>query len=140
MPESSTVIKNTLITVGSLIAGVVLFGGVAMGIFYYQFFRFERDVSISVPVAEDFERSSRGEVGEVVVSIENDGTIILNSKPISLEALEARLKAISKNYPDQAVILRGDSGTDFQKVVNVLDRLKAAGIWNVAFATKKTSD
>ena len=40
-------------------------------------------------------------------------------------------------WPDQAVILRGASEANFQSIFNVLDQIKIAGIWNVAFATTK---
>jgi biopolymer transport protein ExbD len=33
--------------------------------------------------------------------------------------------------------LRGSSEADFQAIINVLDVVKEAGIWNVAFATTK---
>ncbi|MEO0414865.1 MAG: biopolymer transporter ExbD [Verrucomicrobiota bacterium] len=107
----------------------------------WQFARFERDMDISVPAAESFEdEKERTSAGEVVVNVRNDGSVVLNGNEVTLDALFERLERISAQYPDQAVILRGDSGADFQYVVNVLDKLKAAGIWNVAFATKKDKD
>ena len=37
---------------------------------------------------------------------------------------------------DQAVILRGDEKSEYQKVLNVLNTCQKAGIWNVSFATR----
>ncbi|MEM1441768.1 MAG: biopolymer transporter ExbD [Verrucomicrobiota bacterium] len=102
----------------------------------WQFARFERDMDISVPAAEEAENTDR-QAGEIIVNVRDDGTIILNGREVSDEELLSKLKAISEAYPDQAVILRGASEANFQAIINVLDQIKAAGIWNVAFATTK---
>lgn len=100
----------------------------------WQFARFERDMDISVPAAEETTDEPRN-VGEIIVNVRTDGSIVLNGLKVSEEELLAKLKSISEAYPDQAVILRGSSEANFQAIINVLDEIKKAGIWNVAFAT-----
>ena len=100
----------------------------------WQFARFERDMDISVPAAEETTDEPRN-VGEIIVNVQEDGSIVLNGLEVSEEELLAKLKSISEAYPDQAVILRGSSEANFQAIINVLDEIKKAGIWNVAFAT-----
>ena len=102
----------------------------------WQFARFERDMDISVPAAEEAENTDR-QTGEIIVNERSDGSIILNGRDVSEPELLTKLQSISEAYPDQAVILRGSSDTDFQSIINVLDQIKKAGIWNVAFATTK---
>ncbi len=102
----------------------------------WQFARFERDMDISVPAAEEAENMDRQQ-GEIIVNVRTNGDIVLNGRNVSREELLTKLKAISDAYPDQAVILRGASEADFQAIINVLDEIKKAGIWNVAFATTK---
>ena len=102
----------------------------------WQFARFERDMDISVPAAEETTDEPRN-VGEIIVNVRTDGSIVLNGLEVSEEELLAKLKSISEAYPDQAVILRGSSEANFQAIINVLDEIKKAGIWNVAFATTK---
>jgi len=102
----------------------------------WQFARFERDMDISVPAAEEAEQQDRQQ-GEIIVNVRDDGAIVLNGIDVSDEELLTKLKAISDAYPDQAVILRGASEANFQAIINVLDQIKKAGIWNVAFATTK---
>ncbi|MCH1409145.1 MAG: biopolymer transporter ExbD [Verrucomicrobiales bacterium] len=102
----------------------------------WQFARFERDMDISVPAAEETTDEPRN-VGEIIVNVREDGSIVLNGLEVSEEELLAKLKSISEAYPDQAVILRGSSEANFQAIINVLDEIKKAGIWNVAFATTK---
>lgn len=100
----------------------------------WQFARFERDMDISVPAAEETTDEPRN-VGEIIVNVRTDGSIVLNGLEVSEDELLAKLKSISQAYPDQAVILRGSSEANFQAIINVLDEIKKAGIWNVAFAT-----
>ena len=100
----------------------------------WQFARFERDMDISVPSAEEAQDTDR-QTGEIIVNVLEDGSIILNGRNVNQTELLAKLQAICEAYPDQAVILRGSSDADFQSIMNVLDQIKKAGIWNVAFAT-----
>ena len=102
----------------------------------WQFARFERDLDISVPAAEETTDQNQT-VGEMILNVREDGTVVRNAATITQDELLAKLQAISSAYPDQAVILRGDSKADFQHIINVLDLIKRAGIWNVAFATTK---
>lgn len=102
----------------------------------WQFARFERDMDISVPAAEEAEDKDR-QTGEIIVNVRDDGSIILNGRVVTEPELLSKLEAISEAYPDQAVILRGSSEANFQAIINVLDQIKKAGIWNVAFATTK---
>jgi biopolymer transport protein ExbD len=102
----------------------------------WQFARFERDMDISVPAAEEAEDKDR-QTGEIIVNVREDGSIILNGRTVTEPELLSKLQAISEAYPDQAVILRGSSEANFQAIINVLDQIKKAGIWNVAFATTK---
>ena len=102
----------------------------------WQFARFERDMDISDPAAEEAENTDR-QTGEIIGNVRSDGSIILNGRDVTEPELLSKLQSISEAYPDQAVILRGSSDTDFQSIINVLDQIKKAGIWNVAFATTK---
>lgn len=102
----------------------------------WQFARFERDMDISVPAAEEASDTDR-QAGEIIVNVKEDGTIVLNGRDVSEAELLTKLQSISEAYPDQAVILRGSSEANFQAIINVLDQIKKAGIWNVAFATTK---
>lgn len=102
----------------------------------WQFARFERDMDISVPAAEQAENKDR-QAGEIIINVRKDGTIVLNGLTMKGDELLSRLRSISEAYPDQAVILRGASEADFQSIIGVLDVIKEAGIWNVAFATTR---
>ena len=76
-------------------------------------------------------------VGQIVVNVAANGTIIVNRQQKSPQDLLEQLKKLSQLYPDQAVIVRGDQSVDYKHIVDVLDICRQADIWNVAFATGK---
>ncbi len=102
----------------------------------WQFARFERDMDVSVPAAENTDDTQKT-IGEIILNVREDGTVVLNGSTVNSADLLIRLQKISDAYPDQAVILRGDSKANFQHIIKVLDTIKQSGIWNVAFATTK---
>ncbi len=99
-----------------------------------KFATFENDLKVSVPAAREGAQSERS-IGEIVVNVRDDGSIVLNRAVISEEELRDKLARIAKKYKDQAVILRGDGEASYTSIIRVLDICQAASIWNVAFAT-----
>jgi biopolymer transport protein ExbD len=61
----------------------------------------------------------------------------VNGQKLTVDELLVKLQNIVKLYKDQAVILRGDEIVDYQHVIRVLDTCQKAGIWNIAFATRR---
>ena len=100
----------------------------------WNFARYETELDVKVPTAKEGKESRRA-VGEVIINVKSDGSIVMNRRTMSPETLTATLKQISQLYPDQAVVLRGDQTADYRHIVAVLDICRAANIWNVAFAT-----
>ncbi len=100
----------------------------------WNFARYETELDVKVPTAKEGKESRRS-VGEVIINVKTDGSIVMNRKTITPEELGGTLRKIAELYPDQAVILRGDEGADYRHIVSVLDVCRGANIWNVAFAT-----
>jgi biopolymer transport protein ExbD len=70
------------------------------------------------------------------ITVTNEGRLFLDTIPVSLPELEQRLvqqKALTPEFP---VVLRGDSQTQYQNVMDVLDLLGRLGITQVGLATK----
>ena len=103
----------------------------------YKFGQDEQRMDISVPAAEQGKEKPRTSVGEIVVNVKADGTMVVNGQDNSHDELLTKLKNIATVYKDQAVIIRGDIKTEYDHIVKVLDTCQKAGIWNVAFATKR---
>ena len=96
----------------------------------------ENELDVRVPSAAKA-NETQPYVGQVVINIKADGTIIVNRQPKTLPELLELLRKLSQLYPDQAAIVRGDQGVEYKHIVEVLDICRQADIWNVAFATGK---
>lgn len=98
----------------------------------------ENEITVKIPTATNA-AEQKPYVGQVVVNVKADGSIVFNRKPITPEDLLAKLQELARLFPDQAVILRGDQSVDYKFIVNVLDLCREANIWNIAFATNKAA-
>ncbi len=102
----------------------------------WSFARKEMELDVKVPTAENANESTPV-VNQTVINVKADGTIVWNRKTVSSSELIARLKQLSADFPDYAIILRGDKDAKYEYIVNLMDICRQANIWNVAFATGK---
>jgi biopolymer transport protein ExbD len=123
---------------GFLIAPMVdiLFVILVFFIVTWNFALSENELDVRVPTATKA-NETQPYVGQVVINIAANGTVIVNRQPKTSQELLELLKKLSQLYPDQAIIVRGDQGVEYKHIVDVLDICRQANIWNVAFATGK---
>jgi biopolymer transport protein ExbD len=100
----------------------------------WSFARKEMELDVKVPAAQSGTEPV-STVNQTVLNVKQDGTVVWNRKPVPQGELLPRLQSLARLYPDYAIILRGDERAAYKAIVNVLDTCRAAGIWNVAFAT-----
>jgi len=73
------------------------------------------------------------------IGIDPNGQVSINNAPYDtteghdLPQIKAKLAAIVKGNPDQAVIIAPEASTKQQRVVDVLNACSAAGVKNLAF-------
>jgi len=72
---------------------------------------------------------------DIVVSIEFDHAIRLNSETVDLATLQTRLGSIYRNGGSRVVFVRGDKSLEFQEVAGVIDIAKGAGADRVGLMT-----
>ncbi|RFC50502.1 MAG: biopolymer transport protein ExbD [Verrucomicrobia bacterium] len=70
------------------------------------------------------------------VTVTNDGKFFLDTIPVTLPELEQRLAQQKVLTPDFPVVIRGDSLTQYQSVMDVIDVVGRLGITQVGLATK----
>lgn len=100
----------------------------------WSFARKEMELDVKVPAAQSG-KEPVSTVNQTVLNVKQDGTVVWNRKPVPQNELLPRLQSLARLYPDYAIILRGDERAAYKAIVTVLDTCRAAGIWNVAFAT-----
>ena len=70
------------------------------------------------------------------ITVTNDGKIFLDTVPVTLAELEQQLVQQRALTPEFPIVLRGDSQTQYQNVVDVLDLLGRLNFNQVGMATK----
>jgi len=70
------------------------------------------------------------------ITVNNEGKIFLDTIPVTLQELEQQLDQAKAQSPDFPVVVKGDSLTQYQGVMDVLDILGRLGVTQVGLATK----
>lgn len=65
------------------------------------------------------------------VNIDNTGKLTMNKTTLSLSDIEQWARNETRTNPDQAVLVRGDERVPYGKFVEVVDRLKSAGVTKI---------
>lgn len=102
----------------------------------WNFARKEMELDVKVPTAEHGGEPTM-DVNQTVLNLKVDGSIVMNTKPVSYDELGEKMAALAKINKDYAIILRGDENVPYKYVARVLDVCRGAGIWNVAFPVTK---
>ena len=71
------------------------------------------------------------------ITITAEGTIFLDSFPVTLSELEARLKQLKAADPSLPVLVRGDEKISYKNVIEVLDLLQRLEITQLGLVTQK---
>ena len=97
----------------------------------WNFARKEMELSVKVPTAEHGGEPSL-DVNQTVLNVNADGSMVMNTKPITYEELRAKMLILAEKDENYAIILRGDENVPYKYVARVLGVCNGAGIWNVA--------
>ncbi|MDD5274057.1 MAG: biopolymer transporter ExbD [Methylovulum sp.] len=71
------------------------------------------------------------------ISITKDGTVYLDTYPISLTDLETRLGQYKAATPDLPVVVKADAAVQYEKVIEVLDIVTRLEISQLGLVTQK---
>ncbi|AJY71073.1 biopolymer transporter ExbD [Geobacter sulfurreducens] len=71
------------------------------------------------------------------ITITSEGTIFLDSFPVTLAELETRLRQFKANDPNFPVVVRGDEKVEYKSVIEVLDLLSKLEITQLGLVTQK---
>lgn len=74
-----------------------------------------------------------------VVSLGQGGELQLNGADVTIDALLPGLIVLRQNHPDLSVIINGDRTVELQRVIDVMDKIKAAGFQAMSIAVRNTA-
>jgi len=75
------------------------------------------------------------EEAEVVVSLDREGRIRINDRPVHPDLLEDRMRALARSRPAETVFLRADRLIPYGEVLFLMDHIRKAGVTRVALVT-----
>ncbi len=70
------------------------------------------------------------------ITVNNEGKVFLNTKPVGLDQLSQELAAIQAKTPEFPVVIRGDSLTQYQGIMDVLTVVGNLGLTQIGLATQ----
>lgn len=102
-------------------------------------FKEQPGMKLELPESKSFEQT---EIKELVLQIKIDDSgreeLVLNSQPIVIDSLAARLGAMSDQVEDKTLTIKADKKIQHGLVVKVMDVAKQSGFKKLIIATKIT--
>lgn len=92
----------------------------------------QRGINLELPASDS---AADIEEARVVVSIDRDGRVRINERPVHVELLTERMKTLAASRPEETVFLQGDRGLAYGEVLRVMDTIRNAGVHRVALVT-----
>ena len=86
------------------------------------------------PAAPDTQAIPRD--NDIVVSVNYDRSITINTEPIPLDRLQQRLRGIFATRASKVLFVRGHRDLDFQVIAAVIDIAKGADVFQVGLMTE----
>lgn len=96
-----------------------------------------RAVDVDLPVAQTA-FAAGGLEGHVTLTIDSDGTLFYEDRPISTMILEEELRRDLKDNPGVPVLIRGDGSLAYKTIKRVMDICNLVGIGDIRLATSDT--
>jgi biopolymer transport protein ExbD len=90
-----------------------------------------RGIDVSLPVANQPDQRNED---RLTVTVKADGTILVGDKPVNIVLLEDRLRGMLAGRAARVVYLRADERLNYGKVIEVVDKMKTAGVEQIGFA------
>ena len=90
-------------------------------------------VDVELPTATS--KALKGSEERLIISIDDDRKVFINEQVVSVEFLTQKLGAILENFDKKNVYLRADKKVPYGIVVNVISKIKKAGVDSLGMIT-----
>jgi biopolymer transport protein ExbD len=94
-------------------------------------------VRVHAPVTQAADNLGKPQTRAITITA--DGAVYLDAYPVSLDQLRASLAQYRAANPNLPVVLKGDSAAQYQKVMEVLEVVKALDITEIGLVTKRAT-
>src|SRR5579872_4697345 len=95
-------------------------------------------LTVGVPV--DLPQTQAPPINEpkepLVITVNRDGAVYVQETTVDIDALVAKLQAITGNNPDAVLYVRGDKDINYGRVLQVMSLVTAAGFHKVSLVAE----
>jgi biopolymer transport protein TolR len=97
----------------------------------------QRGIDVHLPVSTKAGQITAERVFVTVpIGYRQNHILYVGDEPVRADVLQERIRQKMENRTDKQVYLRGDSGVLYQELIDVFDRLKAAGVAQVGLVAR----
>ena len=93
-----------------------------------------KGIKVNLPTGVSGETQSKREY--ISVSVDMNGNFFFDKAEVSREEMQSRLAKVHQSAPEAKVFVRGDRDTVHGNIVQLLDMLRSAGFYKIAFEIK----
>lgn len=90
---------------------------------------------IDVDLPKATSKALKSSEERLIISIDEDNKVFINEQVVSVEFLTQKLGAILENFDEKNVYLRADKKVPYGIVVNVISKVKKAGVDSLGMIT-----
>lgn len=101
-----------------------------------QFVTPER-LKLQLPEARTAETAKTAPSPQAEILVTKTGEILIESRAVREDRLEAEIRALLKGQPERSVTIRGDKGAPYGTVMKVLDASRLAGAQHINLVAAK---
>lgn len=96
----------------------------------------QKELQVQLPTAEASVVRSGAAIDALVIGVDRDGALFVDSKPVTVQQLHTILAHEADVRPGRRIRIDGDRSTPYQNIVRVLDLCQLDGLTNVAMHTR----
>ena len=96
----------------------------------------ESGIEVNRPTAQT---ATRQEQGHIIVAIKANGDVWIDKRLVDIRAVRANVARLHAENPLGSVVIAADKNTTVDRLTQVMDQIRLAGITNAAIATEVAS-
>jgi biopolymer transport protein TolR len=91
---------------------------------------------MQLPAAKTGTASGNGDDKDLTILLTRDDQLLVDGKPTDEKSFLAQMQARVRQNPQVSVVIKGDQGIPYSRVVHVMDLARQAGLSSVSLGTR----
>lgn len=96
----------------------------------------EQTIPLQLPLEQAKPQQPRADMEIQAISIDREGQVFWGKEPVSLAKLDDMLRGLAARPNPPVLSIRGDASIQYQRIIEVLDRVKANELTRISLDTQ----